>query len=31
MTILDRKGLEDAACECYTVVNQEFDRLLGGN
>jgi CRP-like cAMP-binding protein len=26
--ILDRLGLEAAACECYSVVKTEFDRLL---
>jgi CRP-like cAMP-binding protein len=26
--ILDRPGLEAAACECYHVVRQEFERLL---
>lgn len=25
--LLDRKALEDAACECYGVVKEEFDRL----
>ena len=29
ITILDRKGLEAASCECYQVVKTEFDRLLG--
>jgi CRP-like cAMP-binding protein len=29
ITILDRQGLETAACECYRVVKDEFDRLLG--
>lgn len=29
ITVLDRSGLEDHACECYDVVKQEFDRLLG--
>ena len=29
MTILDRRGLEQAVCECYDVVNNEYDRLLG--
>jgi CRP-like cAMP-binding protein len=27
--ILDRKGLEGSACECYAVIRNEFDRLLG--
>jgi CRP-like cAMP-binding protein len=27
--ILDRQKLEDTACECYRVVKDEFDRLLG--
>lgn len=26
--VLDRKGLERRACECYGVVRQEYDRLL---
>jgi CRP-like cAMP-binding protein len=29
MTVLDRKGLEAASCECYQVVREELDRLLG--
>jgi len=29
VNILDRKKLEAAACECYAVVESEFDRLLG--
>jgi CRP-like cAMP-binding protein len=28
ITVLDRPGLEAAACECYQVVKTEFDRLL---
>lgn len=28
MTILNRKGLEGGACECYQVVKTEYDRLL---
>jgi Mn-dependent DtxR family transcriptional regulator len=27
--ILDRRKLEATACECYKVVKDEFDRLLG--
>jgi CRP-like cAMP-binding protein len=29
VTILDRKRLQAAACECYQVTKREFDRLLG--
>lgn len=29
ITILDRQGLEAAACECYGVVKTEYERLLG--
>jgi CRP-like cAMP-binding protein len=29
ITILDRRGLEAAVCECYRVVKDEYDRLLG--
>jgi CRP-like cAMP-binding protein len=29
ITILDRVGLEAAACECYRIVEAEYDRLLG--
>jgi CRP-like cAMP-binding protein len=28
ISILDRQGLESAACECYRVVKREFDRLF---
>lgn len=28
ITVLDRAGLEDRACECYAVVKKETDRLL---
>jgi Mn-dependent DtxR family transcriptional regulator len=27
VTILDRRGLEAASCECYATVKAEFDRL----
>ena len=29
ITVTDRKGLEAASCECYLVVKEEYDRLLG--
>jgi CRP-like cAMP-binding protein len=29
ITVRNRTGLEAAACECYRVVREEFDRLLG--
>lgn len=29
MTLLDRKGLESAACECYGAIAGEFERLIG--
>ncbi len=29
ITVLNRSELEDRACECYNVVKNEFDRLLG--
>lgn len=29
ISIVDRKGMEDAACECYEIVNSEYNRLLG--
>jgi CRP-like cAMP-binding protein len=29
MSVLDRTGLEAAACECYGVIQGEFERLLG--
>lgn len=30
ITILNRAGLEQRACECYAVVRREYDRLLPG-
>lgn len=27
MTVMDRHGLEKAACECYSVVHEQFNRL----
>jgi len=29
ITVLDRDALQDLCCECYGVVRNEFDRLLG--
>lgn len=29
ITLLDRDGIEERACECYQVVKAEYDRLLG--
>ena len=29
ITVIDRQGLEEAVCECYAVVNEEYNRLLG--
>ncbi len=29
ITILDPKGLETVGCECYGVVKEEYDRLMG--
>jgi len=29
ITMLDRDALERSACECYRVVKDEYDRLLG--
>ena len=29
VTVLNRKGLEGAACACYRLINAEYDRLLG--
>lgn len=29
ITIIDRQGLEVAGCECYKVINDEYNRLLG--
>ena len=29
ITIIDRIGLENAACECYSVVVSEYRNLLG--
>ena len=28
ITILDRQGLQNGACECYDVVRREAERLL---
>jgi CRP-like cAMP-binding protein len=29
VAVVDRPGLEAATCECYQIVREEFDRLLG--
>ncbi len=29
ITVIDREGLEATACECYRVIRDEYDRLLG--
>lgn len=29
MTVVDRNGIERAACECYGIIRAEFERLLG--
>ena len=29
VTVLDRRGLQRRACECYGISKREFDRLLG--
>jgi CRP-like cAMP-binding protein len=28
ITVIDRAGLEAAACECYAVIKEEYDRML---
>jgi hypothetical protein len=27
--VLDRGGLEEASCECYAAVTDDYERLLG--
>jgi hypothetical protein len=27
ITVIDREGLEDFACDCYQVIKPEYDRL----
>jgi hypothetical protein len=27
VTVLDRRGLEDSACECYAIIRRGLDRL----
>jgi CRP-like cAMP-binding protein len=29
LTVVDRRGLEEASCECYRIIEDEFDRLRG--
>lgn len=31
ITILNRQALENTSCECYAIVKNEFNRLLGSN
>jgi CRP-like cAMP-binding protein len=31
ITVLDRAGLEERVCECYAVINKEYNRLLPAN
>ena len=31
ITVVDREGLEEAACECYRTIEDEFDRLRASN
>jgi hypothetical protein len=30
ITVADRTGLEEAACECYGIIRGHFSRLLPG-
>lgn len=30
VTVTDRPGLETACCECYSVIQRQFERLIGG-
>lgn len=29
ITVLDRTGLEEASCECYGIVREQFEQLIG--
>ena len=29
--IVDLDGLREAACECYTTIREQYERLLGSN
>jgi hypothetical protein len=29
--VLDRAALEEASCECYAAVREEYERLIGPN
>ena len=29
ITILNREGLEDCACECYSTIRAETDKVMG--
>ncbi|HVI80480.1 MAG TPA: helix-turn-helix domain-containing protein, partial [Candidatus Acidoferrum sp.] len=28
ITVIDRAGLEEASCECYSMIRKVYDRLL---
>jgi DNA-binding transcriptional regulator YhcF (GntR family) len=28
VTVVDRRGLEEASCECYGLIRQQYERLL---
>ena len=30
ITILNRDGVEDCACECYSTIRAETDKMMGG-
>jgi len=28
VTVIDRRGLQEGACECYDIIRKEFDRVF---